>query len=164
MQQCATRTSLAILSLLALACLASCSDNTPAPAQPQGIAVPEAWGPAINDFVSNREGASIAAVLDTELAWYRSLSSSLAVEEKLEDRVTFTINRTDMLAGMAKAAGKVAPAATSPSTSPPTSPDQPTTDATPSSNAPDARRYLLEVRKNGPVFVLRTREFDIADN
>ncbi len=137
-----------IASVAVCLALSACGNsNTPVPAAVPGIEPPAAWGAPIRDFIENREGGvgvTVARVLEAELQRYRDWTPTVGVEAQTETSATFILDVSDMRRGKEVAAG-VAP--------------DPTLLAAP----PDRIRILLEVRPNGPVFVVRTREFDVPD-
>jgi hypothetical protein len=112
-----------------------------------GMDVPASWGEAKRDFIENREGApdaTIKSILDAEVTRYKGFTPSVELESIAETTAILLLDATDLRRGKEAAAGL-------------------TPDAQLAAMPPDKLRILLEVRRNGPVFIVRTREFDIAD-
>lgn len=117
------------------------------PAVVQGMEVPAEWGTARRDFAENREGGdgvTVKSVLDAEIARYKGWTPGVQVESTTDSSAVLVLDATDLRRGKETAAGL---------------PADPQIAAMP----PDRMRVLVEVRTNGPVFVVRTREFGIAD-
>ncbi|MFN5946215.1 MAG: hypothetical protein ACK5ZG_16185 [Phycisphaerae bacterium] len=137
-----------------IACLAACAMMTACrksdaskPAALPGIEAPADWGPVVQDYIENREGgegATVKTVLDAQIERYREWTPTVEIEAKTDTSVTLVLDLSDLRRGKEAAAG--------------VTPD-PSLLAAPA----DRIRMLLEVRPNGPVFVVRTREFDIND-
>lgn len=117
------------------------------PAALPGIDPPAEWGPVLQDYIENREGgegATVKTVLDAQVERYRGWTTTVKIETQTETSVTLTLDVSDLRRGKEAVAG--------------VTPD-PALLVAPS----DYIRVLLEARPNGPVFVIRTREFDIKD-
>lgn len=152
--RCEDANNLSMRQVILIACVTAClalsacgNSNTPVSAALPGIEPPAAWGAPLRDFIENREGedgTTIARVLEAELKRYQDWTPTVGVESQTETSATFTLDLSDMRRGKEVAAG--------------VTPD-PALVAAP----PDRIRILLEVRPNGPVFVVRTREFDVPD-
>jgi len=138
---------IALLAITSLA-FAGCNKSSDvAPAAMPGMDVPASWGEAKRDFIENREGApdaAIKSILDAEVTRYKGFTPSVELESIAETTAILLLDATDLRRGKEAAAGL-------------------TPDAQLAAMPPDKLRILLEVRRNGPVFVVRTREFDIAD-
>lgn len=128
--------------------LSACGNaDNPPPAPVPGIEPPAEWGAPMQDYIENREGgenASVASVLEAQVQRYRNLTPTAVVEETTGSTATIVLDLSDMRRGKEALAG-VAP--------------DPALLAAPA----DYIRILIEVRTNGPVFVVRTREFDITE-
>lgn len=137
-----------------IACLSVClvlsacgNAGSASPAPVPGIEPPAEWGAPMQDYIENREGgenATVKTVLDAQVQQYIDWTPTAVVKERTDSTAMIVLDLSDMRRG------KEAVAAVTP---------DPALLAAPA----DYIRILIDVRTNGPVFVVRTREFDIAE-